>query len=119
MRSTPCYGRNHRRLVISSVWPIILLAVVTVGLVAWELLKDRYWWHPVIIDDRGNRKAVRMQLTSWRRHPVDLVWMGLQRSLPLILALTFVLVPSTSNNIFEFFLCSPFEFAPGDTRRCA
>jgi hypothetical protein len=85
VRSNSRYGRYHRRLVISSAWPIILLAVVAVGLVSWELLKDRYGWHPHVINDRGNRKAVRMQLTSLRRHPMDLVWLGLQRSLPLTL----------------------------------
>jgi hypothetical protein len=44
---------------------------------------------------------------------------GLQRTLPLILVVTFLLVPSTATHIFKTFLCDPFEVEtdPSVTRR--
>lgn len=42
---------------------------------------------------------------------------GLQRSLPLVLVLTFVLVPSTATRIFKTFLCEPFEYDRNLTKR--
>jgi hypothetical protein len=60
-----------------------------------------------------------MEKVSLRLRRADLVWRGLQRNLPLTLVVSFVMVPSTASNIFETFLCTPFEYRPGDTRRCA
>jgi hypothetical protein len=42
---------------------------------------------------------------------------GLQRSLPLMLLGSFLLVPGTAARVFKTFLCDPFEFGEETTRR--
>ena len=51
-------------------------------------------------------------------HSSGAILRGLQRALPLVCLVTFVLVPSISTRIFETFICKGFEYdASGATRR--
>eukprot|EP00966_Prymnesium_polylepis_P270452 6247698-Prymnesium_polylepis.1 len=88
----------HRRLVIGSIWPIVLLFVAGANLVVWELARDRWKHNPTLVAPRGFFAAVSA---------------GLERALPLTLVVTFLLVPSTATRIFKSFLCDPFEFDGG------
>ena len=49
----------------------------------------------------------------------SVVLAGLQRTLPLILTVTFLMVPSTSTRIFKTFQCDSVEYSEstGDVRR--
>eukprot|EP00966_Prymnesium_polylepis_P104593 2422789-Prymnesium_polylepis.2 len=41
----------------------------------------------------------------------------MQRTLPFVLGLTFLVVPSSSTRVFRSFVCEPIEYSSGDTRR--
>ena len=78
-----------------------MMLVVAAILVGWEVAQNR-------------RRRRREPLgTPWR----VTVYAGLQKTLPMLLFLTFLLVPSTSTRIFKTFLCVPFEYDKGTTRR--
>jgi hypothetical protein len=96
-----CFGSYRRRLLLGSSWPIILLLCITAGCVGWEFAQDRR---------KKGRSVVRPSNRA-------LVSAGLKRPLPLMLPLTFLLVPSVSTRIFKTFLCNSFEQAPSTTRR--
>ncbi|KAL1499340.1 hypothetical protein AB1Y20_011547 [Prymnesium parvum] len=92
-----CFGSYRSRLLIGSLWPIALVllpAVGSVALVGARLAKRRA---------NGDLSASLAQ--------------GCERTLPLLLIVTFLLVPSTSTRIFNTFLCVPFEYTPTETRR--
>ena len=99
-----CFGSYRNRLLISSLWPIVLIVVAATGCVAWGLAQDRRKKNSMLLAPRGERAAMHA---------------GLQRILPLTLIMTFILVPSTSTRIFKTFLCVPFEFdhAANEKRR--
>eukprot|EP00966_Prymnesium_polylepis_P003892 89040-Prymnesium_polylepis.4 len=66
--------------------------------VGWEMGWDRMnnlKKQSVLSDVRGSREALLA---------------GLERSLPVVLIVTFVLVPNTATRIFETFLCDPLEY---------
>ena len=88
------FARGHRRLLISSFWPIVLLVIFAAGSTCWEFAQDRMNQDALLIP-RTKRQAVQA---------------GLYRAMPLTLVLTFVLVPSTATRIFKTFLCRPFEY---------
>jgi hypothetical protein len=97
-----CFGSYRRRLLIGSCWPIALLLLVAVSCTIWEFARHRWTRNPTALALRGSRAALRA---------------GLQHSLPAVLMVTFVLVPSTSTMIFKTFRCESIEYAPGDLRR--
>eukprot|EP00966_Prymnesium_polylepis_P327372 7383253-Prymnesium_polylepis.1 len=96
---TACLGSYHRRILMGSLWPVGLVLVFALGFVGWELSL-----HCARIDRTfaGMLKAVKT---------------GLQRVLPLMLTLTFVVVPSTSMRIFRTFHCEPIQYNSGEVRR--
>eukprot|EP00966_Prymnesium_polylepis_P008000 184203-Prymnesium_polylepis.1 len=97
-----CLGEYHERVLLGSSWPIVLILMFAAGFVGWELLQaDR----PATgAASRGVRCAA--------------LGCGLQRVLPLMLTLTFLVVPSTSTRIFKSFLCEQIEYSSSvDTRR--
>jgi hypothetical protein len=96
---TACLGSYGTQLWLGSLWPIVFLLVVAAGSVGWEFIQPN---EPHLTRVQANRAALLA---------------GVQRVLPLVLALTFLLVPSTSTRIFETFLCDRIEFRTGEVRR--
>jgi hypothetical protein len=82
-----CFGSYRSQMLISALWPIILLLVAAAGFGAWELAKTRY-----VVGFAARRTTAAAMYT------------GLQRTLPLTLLLTFCLVPSVGTRIFKTFL---------------
>eukprot|EP00966_Prymnesium_polylepis_P108484 2511345-Prymnesium_polylepis.1 len=95
---TACLGDYNTRIWLGSSWPIGLVLLFAVGFICWQLLLDRRKAH-----------TVRSVLTS--------IGTGLQRVLPLVLGLTFLVVPSVSMRIFRTFLCEPIKYSEGEVRR--
>ena len=93
-----CLGGYHRRLVIGSLWPLALVLLVVVCSVSFDLVR-RLW--------QEGHSRIRSALQA-----------ALGRTLPLVLILTFILVPSTSSRIFSAFQCDSFVYddASGQTR---
>ena len=106
-----CFGSYRMRLLISSCWPIVLLFAATVALVVRELNRSRL--------KRSKQHVNTAFLLSLSHTHRQAVQTGLQRSLPLILVATFVLVPSTATRIFMTFLCDTIEIdaQPREMRR--
>ena len=94
-----CVGSYLHRILVGSLWPFCLLLVVGAGNVALEL--------------RNNLRRRYPRSTSIA------VCKGLESSLPLILMVTFLLVPSTSTRIFRTYLCDPIDYDDlrAETRR--
>ena len=99
-----CLGRYSKRLLIGSLWPLVLILAAAAIHVAQELLQDRWTADRTLVFRRRKRLAVLA---------------GLQRTLPFTLILTFLLVPSTATRIFKAFLCDPIEYdmEADETRR--
>ena len=96
-----CYGTSLSRLVVNALWPFGLVFLTTVSGAIWELRSG-------VRSAHGAYSAVRI---------------GLQRTLPLALVLSFVLLPSQSIRILKVFLCDDFGFDDAvvngsATRRC-
>eukprot|EP00966_Prymnesium_polylepis_P262595 6065680-Prymnesium_polylepis.2 len=106
-----CFGSYRMRLLIGSCWPIVLLFSATIALVARELYRNRLKRSTYQV-----KTAFVLSLSHTHRQAVQT---GLQRSLPLILVATFVLVPSTATRIFMTFLCDEIEIdaQPREMRR--
>ena len=83
-----CYDSYNRRLLVNALWPFVLIFATVIGGAVWELAYG-------IRTLRGACAAMQM---------------GLQRTLPLILILSFVLLPSQSTRILKTFLCTPFAY---------
>jgi hypothetical protein len=94
---------RHRRLLIGSSWPLGILLGVAIASVGREFAQ------------RHIRKKLSLR-EHWRAIPATLLE-GLQRTLPVMLVVTFLLVPVIAMHIFKTFLCDPFEYAPNVTRR--
>ena len=89
----------RRRLLIGTTWPVAFLLAVATARIGYELALN--WWKKKVGDaHRSNRDAVSV---------------GLQKTLPLCLVLTFVLVPSIATLIFKAFLCDPIEYASSES----
>eukprot|EP00966_Prymnesium_polylepis_P180208 4172821-Prymnesium_polylepis.1 len=97
--ATSCLGNYHRRVLLGSLWPGGLVLLFALGFVGWDFLRRC---------SRGDRTP---------QSSVATVKAGLQRVLPMTLAITFVVVPSTSMRIFRTFVCEPVEYGNGETRR--
>ena len=97
-----CFGSYDRQLLVGSCWPIAFLLVVTAGLVCKEVASQR---RALCGCDSSARAILRRQCKAAGH--------GFQRALPIILLVTFVLVPSTATRIFKTFLCDPFEHQAG------
>eukprot|EP00966_Prymnesium_polylepis_P018379 423117-Prymnesium_polylepis.1 len=99
-----CFGSYRNRVWISSCWPIVFLLVGAGTSVGWTLLRERCKNTGLRVFHGDIRAAART---------------GIQRILPLVLVVTFVLVPSTSTRIFKTYLCDAIEYdgGSGETRR--
>ena len=97
-----CFGSYRRQLWLGSCLPIIFLIGFASIFIARELIQ--------------NRRNLQQDAGLWAANALRV---GLRESLPMILWVTFILVPSTSRRIFDTFLCSRFDYddAAGDTRR--
>ena len=84
---------------ICASWPIVLALAAATGSIVLELARERRT-DPELVAPRGRRASVRA---------------GLERTLPMMLVLTFVLVPSTATLIFKTFLCDTLTFVNTDT----
>ena len=96
-----CFGSYRSRLFIGASWPIILVASAAAAYVGWELVRDRLNYNPTVVAPRSKRAAV---------------YAGVERTLPLTLVVTFLLVPSTGTRIFKTFLCDRFEYDETPTK---
>ena len=100
--SSACLGSYRSQLLLVSLLPVASFFLYAAMQVASDLLNER---------------AKERRRSSY----LDTVQQGLiQGTLPVILAATFVLVPSTATLIFETFLCDHFEYDPAnqEERRC-
>eukprot|EP00966_Prymnesium_polylepis_P128896 2980941-Prymnesium_polylepis.1 len=77
-----CFGSYRNRLLVGLLWPLVLSIAVIAGLVGWEL----------------TRKTTERSGANIGRGTVSA---GLQRALPPILLLTFILVPSAATRTFK------------------
>jgi hypothetical protein len=91
------------RLLIGACWPIVLLLIVAVCRVGVELAQN--------CGTNGSRGLVDLLRVR------AALQTGLERTLPLVLVVTFLLVPSIATKIFQSFLCDPFEFNANMTKR--
>ena len=91
------YSSYRRRLLVNALWPFAVVFLTTSGGVLWELT-------------HVPRSASVASLAMTR---------GLQRTLPLVLVLSFTLLPSQATRILRTFLCEPFRYddAAGVTKR--
>eukprot|EP00966_Prymnesium_polylepis_P272561 6296925-Prymnesium_polylepis.1 len=105
---TACFGRYRTRLWIGSSWPIVFLLTAAAVSVGWELATT--------YRKEALTKA-KSQVLSAPRSYCATIFIGLQRILPLTLALTFITVPSVSTRIFKTFLCDRFEYKEGEQLR--
>jgi len=85
-----CVGSYHTRLIMASCWPIALFLLYLFALLVWERVKNDREKHLIFLTDRASAVT---------RH-----W------LPFVLVVTFLVVPSTSTQIFLTFLCESVEF---------
>jgi hypothetical protein len=97
---------------------VVLLVFVAAIVTCWEVRQE---WKKVfprgrICDRLSELRTNHIARKAFIRAAIP---RGLARSLPLMLIVTFTLVPSTSMRIFETFLCDSFEYDPSvnDTRR--
>jgi hypothetical protein len=99
-----CFGGYRKRLWLGSSWPLGLVAILVVGCVGWEVARNVRNYNPKEATPRTTLGAVDA---------------GVQRVLPVVLGLSFLLLPSTSTRIFNTFLCDPIEYdnANGEVRR--
>jgi hypothetical protein len=79
-------------MLLGSTWPIALLALVAVIYVLKELIRDHAHRDAMLVAPRSMGSVVRA---------------GLERTLPLTLIVTFLMVPSTAMRIFKTFLLLP------------
>ena len=88
-----CIGSYQQELLVSTLWPFGFLLIVIACCMCYEVMSmSSASWRTC--SAHGVRAAVRA---------------GLQRSLPLTLLLTFLLLPSAANRIFNSFLCDPYN----------
>ena len=90
-----CWGSYRTRLLVDAFWPIVVIFVAFGGSVSIQLAKG----YRNRINDSARRKYCHAAVCA-----------GVQNTLPLSLVATFLLVPSTSNSIFQTFVCTPIEF---------
>ena len=98
-----CFGSYNRRLLIHSSWPIVLVLAIIACFTVRELAKSR----------RSNDYQQMSALRGVRGAMLS----GLQRALPFVLFITFLLVPSTATQVFKAFLCDPVEYNATVTQR--
>ena len=91
-----CFGDFGTRLLIYGLVPLVLMATVVVGCVAWSLT---------------TRARENGDLRSGMG---DAAMEGLLRALPMALFISFLLVPTVSKKIFSAFDCVPYDFDGGE-----
>ena len=79
-----CYGSFRKRMLINSLWPFALMLLAVCGCMTRDL------WKSPTRSAQGVAHAARA---------------GLRRALPVLLVMTFVLLPAVSTKIFRAFLC--------------
>ena len=87
-----CFGAYQKRLLISAVWPIMLISAAAITFVAFEL-KAEFRERDLPFSSR--RVIARREGFHNTQSLYDALGAGLQRSLPVTLIATFVLVPNT------------------------
>ena len=95
-----CLGDYRTRIMLGSLWPIILVLIIAAVLIVWELI--RLCSRKTELTPQSVGFAVRT---------------GLQRVLPLTLFLSFLVVPSVSTRVFKAFLCEPIKYSEDEVRR--
>jgi len=105
-----CFGEYRARLWFGSMWPIILLCMFTTTKVFWELFRQSSCGRSMLRFSAQEIGARRIGAA---------IRSGCQQALPFTLALTFLVVPSTSTRIFRTFLCDSFGYddSTGEMRR--
>ena len=93
-----CVGNYMARILLGSLWPIVLVSALATGFVGWELLLLRT--RKVDAMPGSALITLRTAFTS-----------ALQRVLPPALGLTFLVVPSTAMRIFRTFLCESVDLS--------
>ena len=97
---TSCLGTYRERIWLGASWPIIALLLSAAGAICSASLQDCR--RKSDQDGRSLRASIGT---------------GLSQVLPLMLYLTFLVVPSTSTRIFKTFLCESIEHSTNDIRR--
>jgi len=82
-------------MLVGVCWPAVVLLAVAIAFVSYELAQDVFENDPTLVAPRGSRAAVRA---------------GLEHSLPTVLILSFVTVPSTATLVFNCFLCDRIDY---------
>eukprot|EP00966_Prymnesium_polylepis_P043861 1016310-Prymnesium_polylepis.1 len=90
-----CFGSYRRRLLVGSCWPVAFVCIVTFSFVVRAVT-------------RASRSASPFR--SRARLVCGSIYAGVERALPLILVVTYILVPSTSTQIFKTFKCDKIEY---------
>ena len=90
--ASTCIGSFHKRLLLSSLLPLVALGMLTGGAIGSGLLQAR----------PSTARAVLAQVRC-----------GLLLSMPVVLPLLFALVPYISSRIFSTFSCSECERTSG------
>jgi hypothetical protein len=89
-----CFGSYRKGLLITVSWPVVLMLVACAACIVWEV--------------------AHISTTPWRdlsdRERRAKILTGFQNSLPLMLLVTFLLLPSVATSIFKTFLCVPFQY---------
>jgi hypothetical protein len=81
-----CLGEYRKRVLLGSIWPVVIVLTFALVLIGCELLL-----------------ACRTANGSKRPGIRAVIMGGLQRVLPMMLGLTFLLLPSMSTRIFKTF----------------
>ena len=95
-----CLGDYRTQIWIASTWPLLLVllcALIFLGIEAW--------------------RNHRSKSGSARRRPKAVITAAGRAVLPLLLGLTFLVVPSTSTRLFKTFLCDRIEYNDTEERR--
>jgi hypothetical protein len=104
-----CFGSYYNRLLIGSCWPLVLLCVTAISFTGWGMVQDARKMEHALLSRRERRRDrwdVRASMLK-----------GLQRTLPLALVVTFILVPSTATRIFKTFKCERIKYDETNYRR--
>jgi hypothetical protein len=89
-------------MILGACWPIALILLAAMLASAREIVHERVKHNHAFLASRGYWNALRR---------------GAERTLPLLLVVTFVMVPSTATLIFKTFLCDRVEYDDHEARR--
>jgi hypothetical protein len=95
-----CLGSYRRQLLFTCFWPICFVLGTLICRVSWVLAKDHIGAQPIMEGSRGNAAAVRAGLVTERLLQSQVVRRGVLETLPTLMVVTFLVVPTTSTRIF-------------------